>query len=151
MTISSTIKEKYTVTKYPLYVDYIEYESGGEICPGEEDTEWPNLQPSYINFELQNIHLNKQNANFFRELHNVSFKPNVGQEVYIVLVRFQTGGTFGITHGAWYIEDIYNNYKQAEKIVESIRNNTYDGKYKPWEGHFEALEDVNIVVRKISQ
>lgn len=54
-----------------------------------------------------------------------------------------TGNTFGQTHGAWHIVSACESYKEAEEVMDSINNNTYEG-YDPWKGYFEKLENVTI-------
>ena len=69
-------------------------------------------------------------------------------EVYVVIVRYTTGDSFGITHGAWCVEGVYAEKDEANKVYKSILDNTYEG-YKEWEGYFEHLESAQVETFKI--
>lgn len=79
------------------------------------------------------------------ETINIDFDPKGMEHLYVVVVRYSSGSTFGSTHGHWYIVGAYKGYKEAEAVEVSISKNKYKGKrYKPWEGYFESLEGVTV-------
>lgn len=62
------------------------------------------------------------------------------------MIRYQTGGTFATTHGAWHIVGLSETRKGAEKLIK----NALEGfGYKPWEGYFERFEDSEVHVLPI--
>jgi len=135
---------------YSLFVDYYEMFSGGEICSGDEDASWPNYEPSHTEFKITSDAFIVCPNKIYTALVHCSFDPeeHIGKNIYVVVVRYQTGDSFGTSHGRWEMEGGYLTKEEAAKVKESINDNTYEG-YKSWKGYFEALEDVEIHELKI--
>lgn len=74
-----------------------------------------------------------------------------GDTVYVVVVKYGTGDTFSHSEGNAYIEGVYQYKGQASKVVEDINTKAYCklGKYPPWIGYFESLDDVLIEERVV--
>lgn len=125
-----------------LYLSYTESESGGEVYTEDED--WPNYQDAYRTFEIKGLHLNPKGAGWEKELQGTDFDPQVGQTVYIVLVRYTDGDSFSCIHGCWYIVKICQGKEEAEEIAQSINKGTHIG-YGPWKGYFADLESCEVV------
>ncbi|MDE2095710.1 MAG: hypothetical protein KGL39_00505 [Patescibacteria group bacterium] len=126
-----------------LYVDYCESYSGGEIRAGQENKDWPDYEDEYIDFRITSCHLEKGNAEWLRQEENVAFKPEIGQKVYIVLVRYTTGSTFGTVYGAWFIAGVYDDENRAKEVEGKIEA----GKWSDsgvWTGFFSSLEEVFV-------
>jgi len=126
-----------------LYMTYQESTSGGEICEGQENDPWPNHEDGYTEFYPVRVNKTADKAGWVREPIQVEFNPAVGADVWLVIVRYVTGGTFGRTLGCWHMVGAYECQSEADKVKASIRDGTYQG-YKPWTGYFESLEDVEI-------
>lgn len=93
-----------------------------------------------------------------------------GDTIWLLVVRYRTGGTFSSTSGAWNIEGVFKDESEARKnacLIEEddaayrnwllthpsykrkAKDKPPDDKYKPkgykcWQGHFESLESVEI-------
>lgn len=128
-----------------LYLEYDEYSSGGDAL---DDSEWPNYSDINITWTLGKVFLNKEKAPWIRREEDTTFPVKHGDIVYVLLVQYSSGNTFGSSYGNTCIEGIYPSYDAAELVSESIKNKSYHG-YMPWDGYFESLEDVIIEVRKI--
>jgi len=127
---------------YEIYLTYEEGRSGGEVRAGYEDADWPNYENKYIDFSLIGAWRTSADKSWV-ETVTVDFDPVKSDKVYVVVVRYSTGNTFGKTCGDWHIEGAYSNLEIAEKIAKTIIDDTYKG-YKPWSGFFESLEDVSV-------
>lgn len=95
------------------------------------------------------------NGGFFTSHHSLDVPPQVFNHpdyVYLVVVRYSDGGTFGHTTGYWHVSLVTTDRDEALKMETAIRANTLpkEGVYKPWEGYFSSLEDVEIHGFKIS-
>jgi len=138
-----TKKKKQEVIHWTLYLTYDESMSGGEICEGQENDPWPSHEDEYIEFSLTRCNKTSHLAAWSKESVEVDFKPEVGSNIWVVVVRYSKGGTFGRTNGAWNIIGIYKNAEEAKKVEASIHDNSYSG-YKCWSGYFEELERVDV-------
>lgn len=88
--------------------------------------------------------------------------PDVGpgDTVYVVVVGYTSGDTFGRDGGHTAVVDAFTEANAAEDLMEAVADNK-DGAYQmthngveyycPWVGYFEHMEEVNVwevVVRK---
>ena len=132
-----------------VYITYESYGGGGEkIDPGDH---WSSRNHTIIEYNLKYACLVKPESWYFEERELDCEEPP--RDVYVVLVRYSDGDTFGSSTGNGYIEGVYANKSQAMKVVESIRNDTYIGKgkrgYVLWKGFFNELELVRCYVMKL--
>lgn len=129
-----------------LYLEYDEFSEGGEPL---DDGEWCSYSDTIITWTLGKVFLNKKNAAWCRSEQKADFDVKKGDTVYVVVVKYSTGNTFGSSYGNGYIEGVYQYKGQASKVMEDIYGNRYNklGKYPPWIGYFESLEEVLIEER----
>ncbi|MHA1794809.1 MAG: hypothetical protein ACTSUK_01760 [Promethearchaeota archaeon] len=128
------------IKKYEVYLTYESGTSGGEICDGQQDSDWPDREDTCTMFVPKNI---KLKAPEWSETIEIDFDPSKLEYLYVVIVRYSSGDTFGSTLGNWHIAGAYANFAKAKKIENKINNDTYKG-YTPWVGYFEALEGVTV-------
>lgn len=134
---------------YELVLHYKENVSGGEICEGQENSDWPDHEDSYVEFELLFIsNINSNNYSGQYDIIYCDFNHSDIDKVYLVVVRYTDGDTFGTTRGNWYIESACKTEEEALKIGESIEDGSYKG-YKPWEGFFSGFESVEVIEMEI--
>lgn len=127
-----------------LYFKYYERHYGGEICEGQENSSWPNHEDEEVEWSLLTCHLNKpEQWPYVSGELKFKITPKLNEELYVLYVRYTTGGSFMITHGVWHIVGVYRNRKKAERTKRMIENDRYSG-YTPWKGHFEYLESCEI-------
>jgi len=74
----------------------------------------------------------------------VAFDPedHLGENVFVVVVRYDTGDTFGRTYDTWTITDIVLTMEEADEICKAILYDKY-GKYNAWQGYFEKFNSVD--------
>lgn len=115
-----------------LYLSYEEHKTGGEVCSGDEDSDWPSYEDE--NIEWKPTKLSLDNPGF-----SETIKVDKIQDIYyLVVVRYITGGTFGSTNGAWKIIKLCETHKEALRLKEYIE---YDDKiYKNKESWFEKVK-----------
>ncbi len=132
------------VEKFQVYLFYEESESGGEVCEGDEDRAFPDHEDLYREFTAKSLQLEPGN---WSEAIEVNFDPAKHSHLYVVIVRYQSGDTFGVSHGNWQVIGACQKLKEAKKVARSIETGSYRrgrGKRKEWEGYFESLETVDI-------
>ena len=125
-----------------VWVTFSSSRSGGGIAPGQEDNDWPDRNPEYVDFDPEGV-VSKNPDSFEAEGVEVDFNvPASGKEVFLVWVRYGTGDTFGHTDGEWTIIGVLEDKNKAEALVDSIIDDTYTG-YKCWDGYFENFESAH--------
>jgi hypothetical protein len=154
-------KEEGKVT-YPLWLKYSEKhvtinDTYGEDGPytgfSEEEIEF---HPEYLKSKEpeKDAHWN------FRTVQKLEceceFDPKDCKKLYLVVVRYTDGGTFGSTKGYWTVKGIFKDDDSAhafKKLVEDGKcpKRTYeshDGSieemHHEWEGYFASLDGVEV-------
>lgn len=87
----------------------------------------------------------------------VAFKPSLGQMVYLVVVRYEDGDTFGRDHGKYTFCAIFDTAEEAtalEKFISANEESDINGIipgiktpmhiYAPWTGYFARFTCVEI-------
>lgn len=140
---------------------YLEYEcpsTGGEVCAGDEGSDWPNYEDTVIDFYLTKCVLDKDKADWSNAPIDVDFPVKRGDTVYVVVVRYGTGDSFSHTTGNHHIWGVFQTGEQAIAAEDEINreykaykgdknqynNEKKDWEYRPWMGYFEHLEDIEI-------
>jgi hypothetical protein len=157
-----------TYYEQAYYCDCDEDDSNDYI---EEDKDWSPLK-LFLDEPDKNA---RDKANCW-EVESLSYQEGfkVGDTVWLVVVRYTTGGTFSCTHGCWRIEDIVSSEEKAIEIKKMIeddekalkkwnlshpcylrtKNEPPQSRYRPgeskcWEGYFNSLDGVEIHEIKI--
>lgn len=143
-TVRKVKKKAEETESYEVYLIYDSETWGGAVCKGDEGSDWPNHEPTNTSFTPKGLRLK---APGWSETIKVDFDPSRSKHLYVVIVRYSSGGTFGTTHGNWHIQGAYKSYVKAEKVEIAISNSKgkyAEGNYNPWQGYFESLEKVTI-------
>ena len=124
---------------------YVEYK---ETCIYSEESDFDGTEFSgsyYYEYDYKIIdaYVSKPNSIYYEEF-NVDKIPN---NIYVVVVRYNTGDTFGQSIGKGHIEKICTTPKEAYEIKSQIEEDKYsnDEGYLQWQGYFEDLESVEVV------
>lgn len=132
--------ETKTDKTYKVYLLYEDGDSGGGVRAGDENEAWPNYENVHHHFKPTGL---KRKAPSWSETIEIDFDPKGLEHLYVVVVRYSSGCTFGNSYGHWEIIGAYKTYNKAEKMEMSIPDNGYSGS-KPWKGYFEAFEGVSV-------
>jgi hypothetical protein len=159
-----------------MILTYNEHRHGGEAIDPED--KWTDHEPEYIDWYPGVIYIDEPLVSAktkagtpFVETVSCSDAVKKGDDIFLLVVRYQTGGTFGLTHGCWEIIGAYKTEDEAKKLGAIIEEDDrisklyerenrfktiklepppvrqYNGSnrgYLPWVGYFERLEDVEI-------
>jgi hypothetical protein len=99
---------------------------------------------------------------YWSKKFDVDAKP--GDVVFVVVVVYSTGGTFGRDEGCTEVVNVYKDPKQAKKVAKAIEDNSQfcpGSSYNPprsytievdgesiycgsWVGYFESLDSVHV-------
>jgi hypothetical protein len=129
--------------QYPrLWLEYVEDITGGEICAGQENDAWPSHEDTDIEVNFIRLHRDEPKNKFFNHSVEVDERLIGLDRLYLAVVRYSTGDTFGHTEGAWYIVGLAPTYKVAEAMLDVALNDKKS--YKPWTGYFERFSGTEI-------
>lgn len=154
-----------------LYLQYETTDSGGDIAEGQENEDFPDRDPRYITFTPEGIYLKELK---WGEKLETTETVSKGDRVYLVVVRYSSGDTFGQSFGHWSCVLVTKNRPKAEKCAEDIEwsatmkfnyycteedyammekrskeavllmEKVWGLMYLPWNGHFSRLQDIEI-------
>lgn len=126
-----------------LYIYYSDYTSGGEVCEGQENDDWPNYEDEFHEFNLLGVSLQKD-LSWFKDTQDVDWNLGNGSEVFILVARYSSGCTFGSSYGHFNICGVFSSEEDLIKYQKFLESDEelYKGRhiYRPWVGHFENLE-----------
>ncbi len=131
---------------FELYIKTTESSYGGEP---ESDDQWCHHSDVVRTVSFDSVSRNR-GSGFWGcgESFEVSKEVFNSDRVYLVIVRYSDGGTFGRTVGNWHVQDAFVDEESALKLASSILDRTYEKEnpqaYKPWIGYFSGLEDVEV-------
>ncbi len=135
-----------------LVVAFKEQHSGGRVCAGDEDSDWPSHEDENRVQDFIGIVTSSSlipNGYHSEEKLEVGFTPILGMELFLVIVNYDTGDTFGRSCGHISMPGIYDTKEKAEEVATAISNKTYDG-YKDWDGYFEVFNFVEVQSFKLN-
>lgn len=136
-----------------LYLTYNESRNGGE--PDDPSDRWTNHSDEHIVFTPTGVFSQKCS---FQETFEVPFDPAqyLGTQIYVVIVRYYDGGTFGRICGLWKIVgaftdpvlvrkavDLIEGGKDSQELSKKLAPLTCYG-YYPWFGYFAGFEGVEV-------
>jgi len=102
-----------------LHVEYDHSEYGGDAL---SDDKWCDHEDVVVYFKPTNVHLNRANANSWRN-EDIDSDEEVksGDTVYLVVVRYSDGDTFGHSTGNYSFWGAYKNVERAKNLKELIK------------------------------
>jgi hypothetical protein len=79
------------------------------------------------------------------------FDGSLGDAVYLVVIKYSTGNTFGRSGGHIALAGAFDSSDKAEQLAEAVRKSKVAGEYGylPWVGYFERVEDVSVEKTRI--
>lgn len=135
------IKEKKAPIVPRLYLEYNEKRTGGEPL---SEGPYSEHADEFIEVSFIRLHKEPSNLHFFR--HSIEVDQRILdanlKQVYLAVVIYSTGSTFGYTEGAWYVVGVAPTYAIAEAMLGEALSE--ENKYKPWDGYFEKFMRTEI-------
>lgn len=141
-----------------LYLGYKTTSSGGKR---ESKAPYSSRSPQYI--EVTFTSLSRESGTFFAHDIEVSDEVYAAEEVFLVVVRYRDGDSFGTSYGNWTVFAAVATEEEALKISKSIEDGSLakaveadqkKGVYNThlqWVGYFSNLEGVEIHSFRVAQ
>lgn len=128
-----------------LYLVYSENRSGGEVCQGYEDSDWPCHEDIIVDVHFSALYRNPPQNIMFYDSYEVPADIYKADSLHMAVIRYSDGDSFGHSSGLWHVVGFYHTLEQAALGIEKAKNSTG---YKPWDGYFSFYEDcqVNILM-----
>jgi len=130
--------------EYKIYISTSQRIMGGKPYPGEEGP-YATCEPTYREVSFHKAYTTQpQHMMFFesvqlseQEYIHLSKKKNV----YLAVVFYSDGDTFGTSHGLFQISGISATVAGAKKLNKKALE---EDAYKPWEGYFARLDRADV-------
>lgn len=116
------------------------------------DERWSDRADQHTTLDVNNLYASEPKHLFFKD--SIEVDPSVldCSEVYLVVVRYQTGDTFGRSYGNFHFYSVRKTEEEAIKdrldCESPVKKGDYEN-YRPWDGYFERLEHVEIHKMKL--
>lgn len=129
-----------------LYISTTEDSHGGEP---ESDEEWCHHSDVVKSVSFDSVSRNPQGFWGCGSGFEVSPEVYEAEKVFLVIVRYYDGGTFGRTTGNWEVMGSFLTEQEALSMADSIEDGTMEKNSKqpyslPWVGYFNGLEGVEV-------
>lgn len=129
-----------------LFIEYNSYEEGGDAI--DPDDRWSCRTDHVIEVDFIRLHRQQPAHRFFYDSIEVPNEKMMEMDkLFLAVVRYSTGDTFGHTTGAWSVVGVAPTYQIASLMLEEALKPAKEGdykNYKPWEGYFESFERTEI-------
>lgn len=127
-----------------------------EIFVTYQKEEWlSGKKDARVEFKLNSATLTMPTNSIYGRSFEVFQVPEIkSSQIYVVVVTYDTGGTFSKTYDEVGLEGIYFSASEAEDIKSAILEKKYKEKYNKyefWEGYFERLKNVDVCTLFISE
>ena len=131
-----------TMEKPKIYIEYSSSSDGGDPLTSER---WSRRTDRRTTLDVKRLYKSEPTHLFFKDVLEVEASVLECKVVFLVVVRYKDGDSFGDCYGNFHFYSIRATKKEAEAdkaIIESPRGENDD--YRPWDGYFERLEEVEI-------
>ncbi len=139
--------------KNKIYITYEENRTGGEP---ESNEAYSCRSATHINIRWKNAYIKERNS-CYSETIEIDFNPEDVEHIYIVVVRYKSGDSFGASYGNWKIIGAYKDVENAQEILDKINydekhkydedyKKEYEKEFRDWDGYFERFENADIEV-----
>mgnify|MGYP001609198866 CR=1 FL=1 len=136
-----------------IYLTYTESREDGEIRDPKDH--WSSSEDDLVEFYATGLFTKPGK---WQESILVPFLPqeNIDKTIYVVVVRYYDGGTFGRTCGLWKVMGALRSKSEVKLLVDLIKDETNSrekqqivapficGFYPCWLSYFAGLEGVEV-------
>lgn len=112
----------------------------------DPDDNW-DAGEAHTDFTLERVFLDKPKDIYCKALEK-RHDFESGTSVFVVVVRYSTGNTFGHETGRGCIVEVCKTFEEAQQVSRLCESGDHPQSYT-WRGYFESLEDVEIHDRVI--
>ena len=125
-----------------LYIIYKQAEQSGRAI--DPSNRWSSREDGYRQLTVKSIHKTEPANCFFFDSIEVDEAVLNSKTVFLVIVRYSDGDTFGTTHGYHYFYSVRTTGEEVEEDKLEISKPSKPGVYRPWDGYFSSLEDIEV-------
>jgi len=146
--MNKKVKKEEVVEPLRIYVEYDTDQYGGEAIDPED--RWTNHTDTVRTVTFHKLYRQQPTHRYFYDSVEIDARHAdmlKMPKLFLAVVRYGTGDTFGHTTGAWYIVGVAPTREIAQAMLKEETVPSVKGEYrtyKRWEGYFESLEDTEI-------
>lgn len=130
--------------EYKFYISLSERATGGKPYPGEEGP-YASCEPTHKETDFLRAYATPPQNLMFCESVEVSESEYhyliKKKQVYLAVVFYSDGDTFGTTYGLFKISGIAATEVTAKRLNKKALE---EDDYKPWEGYFSNLMSTEV-------
>ena len=131
-------RKEETMTKLVL-----EYEQSKDVIRTSDPNDSWDRDDTTTHFHPTVMRLGERGRSWIGETFDVPFDVKVGDPVLLVVVRYDTGDTFGRSENQFLFIGVYKEGEELEKVLKSIKDNSHERSYC-WTGCFENYRDTEV-------
>ena len=131
-----------------LYLDYSELREGGGLL---DDSDFcMDREPEYITVTFNHLS-RKEPEDFFKDSIEVSEEVFAMDKVYLAVIYYSDGDTFGYTSGYWEKVGVYPTEEYARMAIKRRISPYVKRKrdYEPWDGYFSGIEGNDVICLEV--
>lgn len=132
-------------TKTKLVLEYSVH--GYTTEKADIDDSW-DRDNTATDFSPEILRLGTKGNNWCVETFEVDFPVEVGNLLFLVVVRYDTGDSFGYNENDFCFIGVYKEKEEAQKVRESIEDGSHELSYK-WTGHFEKYRNTEVYLMNL--
>lgn len=123
---------------------FLEYEEDSFMTRPPDDDGWD--RGDYTDtVDFKALYLSNDNFGWSEELEYDLDGVSAGDKLFLVVVRYGTGDTFGTTSGRWCPVGLFKTDAEAEELLRRLRRDPKDHPgSSTWTGYFECMEDIEV-------
>lgn len=125
----------------------LDYESFHETVREPRDDEWDKGEVE-VCFRPIKLRLGEQGDSWIVETFEMHSPVKVGDELFLVVVRYDTGDTFGKTYGEYIFVGLYEDYEEVDRVEKSIKDNSHE-RSGAWTGYFDTYRYTEVHAMKV--
>lgn len=137
--------------KYYVKLDEYTY----TITEPDPDDDWDSGE-SGLEYTFKSISLSEPKGDYgyriidtennYQAIYGVDSNISVGEQAYVVVVKYTDGDTFGSSEYTTIVA-IKKDINDAYEVVKKVNNNNdTDVTYRPWDGYFAHLNSVEVEI-----
>ena len=127
-----------------LYVDFDEYNTGGELCEGQNpEDSYNSYEEEFVDLTMRKVSFDRGDDFFPADSVEVDDLCKSASRLFLVVARYHDGDTFSSQSGKVWLGPVFLTRKEAEEYDPEVGASKYS---LPWHGYFsgDKYDDLEV-------